>query len=119
MIRERKINTAYYYYRNELLFYITSFQARNLVFHLPRPFIRAIYHLIIKFNPEIIKSLFLGVYWIIKNWKKVMAKRSEVQSFRKRGDSEYLAMRRRKDRIAKKLNGYYKQMEEEIGEAPV
>lgn len=110
-IQTKKLNVAYYFYRNELLFYITSFQWHNVLAHLPRPFLRALYHLIVKRNPAIFSALFSGIAWLVRNKKLVLQKRKHVQSLRTRSDAEFFRRRKEKDTVAAALRKYYASIE--------
>ena len=105
--QNKKLNVAYYYYRNELLFYLTSFQWRNVITRVPRPFLRATYHLIVKHNPGILLALFSGIAWLVHNRKLVWEKRKRVQSLRTRSDAEFFKRMREKDAVATALLRYY------------
>src|SRR3989344_7233487 len=112
--RAKKLNVAYYFYRNELLFYLTSFQWRNVLLNFPRPFFRALYHLLIKHNPAIIAALFAGVVWLFRNRKLVLEKRRKIQSLRTRSDAEFFLRQREKDKVAGNLRNYYASLKSEF-----
>ncbi len=114
VIKEKKVNALYYFYRNELMFYLTCYQFRNMIWNVPRPFLRAIYHLVIKGNPHVMISLIKGIKWLVGNKQLLSSRRKAIQATRTRGDWEFLRRERVMRQGWKVLNRFYRDLEKKV-----
>jgi len=109
-----KARGFYYYYRNEIMFYLINFGKWRLTKSMLKLFFRTGYHLTLMFHPRKIQAMYDSWKYIIKNFNTIMKKRKITQSNRVVKDSEIVKLHKLKDKFTSDLNSYYKQLEEEV-----
>jgi GT2 family glycosyltransferase len=115
-IREnlKRFDVNYYYYRNEMMFYLRNYSFFRMICSLPKPFIRAVYFLIVKRNTFIITSYLKGLKWILTHFPKLWRERQAIQKTRKIPDKVIVKRMKEKNRYAKEVMDYMKSVEAKL-----
>lgn len=77
LIPKGTFNAIYYFYRNELFFASKTFGIPLIIKFYVRSFLRSIYNLVIRRNPNQIVSFFYSIKWLLKNKNMIREKRRQ------------------------------------------
>ena len=110
----KRFDSHFYYYRNEMIYYLKNLSFLNMAVKLPRPILRAGYFLVVKQNPYMMLSMLKGLGWIIPRLGKILGDRREIQESRVVPDRVIYKRMEEKNRISAELNSYYKSVEKKL-----